>query len=136
MQYWLVGSSDNPNSTSYWGINPYHPNLIRTADVSEVQGTNWISPDGEINAAFQAYANPIPVITSIAATNGNLTLQAANGVGNYDYATLAGTNLSRPLNSWTPVSANLLTNTGPFTISLPHSLTAGSPVQFYRLRVQ
>jgi hypothetical protein len=136
VQYWLVGSSDNPNSTTYWGINPSNPNLIRTSAVSTDQGTNWTSPDGEINAAFQVYGNPIPSITSISATNANLTLQAANGISNYDYVTLAGTNLSQPPNSWTPVSANLLTNSGPFTIFLPNSITSGSPMQFYRLRVQ
>lgn len=136
VQYWLVGSTDNPNSTTYWGINPNNPNLIRTSAISRDQGTNWTSPDGEINAAFQVYANPIPVITGISTTNANLKLQAANGIGNYDYVTLAGTNLSQPGNSWTPVSANLLTNAGPFTISLPNSITPGVPMQFYRLRVQ
>jgi hypothetical protein len=136
VQYWLVGSTDNPNSTTYWGINPLNPDLIRTAAISTDQGTNWTSPDGEINAAFQVYATIAPVITSISATNANLTLQAANGFGYYDYVTLAGTNLSQPLNSWTPVSANLITNAGPFTISLPNSITPGLPMQFYRLRVQ
>jgi hypothetical protein len=136
VQYWLVGSSDDPNSISYWGINSGNPNLIRTTAVSEDQGATWISPDGEINAAFRVYANIIPVITSIAATNVNVTLQAARGISGYDYVTLMGTNLNEPLPSWLPLSANLLTNGGPFTVSLTNLISGGSPHQFYLLRIQ
>lgn len=134
VQYWLVGSSDNPSSTSYWGINTANPNLLRTAAVSEDQGTNWISPDGEINASFQVYGNVIPVITGISATNSSVTILATNGIAGYDYVTLVGTNLSEPLNAWTPLNANLLVNYGSFTNSLPNVLN-GRP-QFYRLRIQ
>lgn len=136
VQYWLVGSSDDPNSISYWGINSSNPNLIRTTAVSEDQGATWISPDGEINAAFRVYANIIPVITSIAATNVNVTLQAARGISGYDYVTLMGTNLSEPLSSWLLLSANLLTNGGSFTVSLTNLISGGSRQHFYLLRIQ
>jgi alpha-tubulin suppressor-like RCC1 family protein len=77
-----------------------------------------------------------PVITGIQLAGTNLVLSAANGQAGGTYFTLMSTNLALPLNQWTPVTTNLLSAYGDFTITATNEVNSNAPQQFYILQLQ
>lgn len=77
-----------------------------------------------------------PVITGIQLAGTNLVLNAGNGQAGGTYLTLMSTNLALPLNQWTPVTTNLLSAYGDFTITATNEVNPNAPQQFYILQLQ
>jgi hypothetical protein len=64
----------------------------------------------------------------------NLVLNATDGLLGWTYNVLMGTNVSQPLSQWTPISTNLLTTNGPFTVVATNGVSAASAKRFYALQ--
>ena len=74
-----------------------------------------------------------PIITGISLAGPNLLLNVANGLAGKSYLTLMSTDLTLPLNQWTPVATNSVSTTGNFTITATNAVNVGAPQQFYLL---
>jgi hypothetical protein len=75
-----------------------------------------------------------PGITGIQLSSTEVLLNATNGFIGGTYYVLTSTNLATPLNQWLPISTNVLSATGSFTLTNP--LNSALPQQFYILGVQ
>jgi alpha-tubulin suppressor-like RCC1 family protein len=76
-----------------------------------------------------------PAITGISLAGTTLTLNGNNGFFGVAYQTLTSTNVSLPLNQWTPIATNVLGAGGNFTITATNALALSAPLQFYILQV-
>jgi hypothetical protein len=61
----------------------------------------------------------------------NLVVNATGGVLGWTYNVLASTDAAQPLSQWTPISTNLLTANGPFTLIATNGVSATSAVRFF-----
>lgn len=59
-----------------------------------------------------------------------LSNRTNNGQSGGAYLTLASTNLTLPLNQWTPVATNSLSAYGDFTITATNAVNPNAPQQF------
>jgi hypothetical protein len=59
-----------------------------------------------------------------------------NGVAGESYAVLTSTDLGMSLSQWTPVTTNLVTNGGDFSITATNAVSFGAQQQFYILQMQ
>ena len=64
----------------------------------------------------------------------NLAFNATDGLLGWTYNVIMGTNVAQPLSQWTPISTNLLTTNGPFTVVATNGVSAASANRFYALR--
>ena len=78
----------------------------------------------------------LPDITSLNLAGSNVVLNAVNGVAGESYAVLTSTNLGMSLSQWAPVTTNLVTNGGDFTIMATNAVSLGAQQQFYILQMQ
>lgn len=78
----------------------------------------------------------VPGIASWNLVGTNLVLNATNGVANCSYTVLTSTNLALPLNQWTPLATNTLTQAGNFTFNLPNAIAPSASQQFFTLQAQ
>jgi uncharacterized repeat protein (TIGR03803 family) len=77
-----------------------------------------------------------PNIVNISLSGTNLVLNGINGVsGNTNYL-LMSTNLTLPLNQWTPIASNVLGVSGNFTIIATNAVDTKAPGRFYILQLQ
>lgn len=76
-----------------------------------------------------------PVISGLTVSGANLVLSASNGVAGGTCRVLTSTNITAPLNEWTPMATNILAGNGNFTITLTNAanLNAACP-QFFILQ--
>jgi hypothetical protein len=81
-------------------------------------------------------APPPPGLVAINLSGQNVVLSATNGFAGVTYYVLTSTNVARPLNSWLPVSTNVLAGSGNFSITASNAFHPASPVQFYILQVR
>jgi hypothetical protein len=79
---------------------------------------------------------PPPGLVGISISAPNVVLSATNGFAGHTYHALTSTNVTMPLAFWLPVSTNILTVSGMFSITATNAFQPGSPVQFYILQVQ
>ena len=77
-----------------------------------------------------------PVIVGIGFSGTNVILNGTNGFAGGTYSVLTSTNVALPLSVWSPVSTNLLTVPGNFTITATNGVISNAPRQFYILQVQ
>jgi hypothetical protein len=78
---------------------------------------------------------PGPKITSTPpSSQTNLVVNATDGVLGWTYNVVMGTDAAQPLSQWTPISTNLLTANGPFTVIATNALNAASAKRFFALR--
>ena len=76
-----------------------------------------------------------PKITSFSiSSQTNLVINATDGVLGWTYNALMGTNAAQPLSQWTPISTNLLTANGPFSLIATNGVSAASARRFFALR--
>ncbi|HUA65721.1 MAG TPA: autotransporter-associated beta strand repeat-containing protein [Alphaproteobacteria bacterium] len=75
--------------------------------------------------------SPVPRITSISLTGTTLTLTAANGADGGQYVLLGSTNLTSPLNQWTPILTNNFDGSGNLRLSM--NILNPAAAQFYIL---
>jgi len=79
---------------------------------------------------------PPPTLAGIQLSGSDVVINATNGYIGGTYFVLSDTNLSAPLNQWTPILTNVLGASGSFSLTISNSLAAHVPRQFYILRVQ
>jgi hypothetical protein len=76
-------------------------------------------------------AVPQPAVTSVALSQSTVVLSGTNGVAGQTYYVLASTNAALPLTQWSPISTNVLSASGDFTITLTNA--AGSQQMYFIL---
>ncbi len=76
-----------------------------------------------------------PSITNVSITGTSLLLSGANGASGQTYYVLSSTNLSLPLNQWTPVATNILSASGSFTIVVPNIVSPSNPQRYCVLQM-
>ena len=82
-------------------------------------------------------AVPVPGISAVSLSGTNVVLSATNGVAGGTYYALTSTNLTLPLNQWTPVATNVPVASGNFSITATNAANAGAPwQQFFILQTQ
>jgi hypothetical protein len=79
---------------------------------------------------------PQPGIQSITLSSTNVVLNATNGIATGIYVLLDSTNLTLPLNQWSPLATNALLTNGNFTMTVTNSIPAESAGEFYMLQLQ
>ncbi len=79
---------------------------------------------------------PQLTILSVTLSGTNLVINGANGQSGETNVTLMSTNLTQPLNQWTPVATNILDVTGDFTFTATNAVDAKAPRRFYILQTQ
>jgi hypothetical protein len=78
---------------------------------------------------------PAPQIASTSFSNKtNLVVNATGGVLGWSYNVLMTTDAGQPLSQWTPISTNLLTANGPFTLIATNGVSASSAKRFFAVR--
>jgi hypothetical protein len=78
---------------------------------------------------------PAPRIASSSpSSKTNLVINATDGVLGWTYNVLMSTDAAQPLSQWTPISTNLLTANGPFSLTATNALSAASANRFFALR--
>ncbi|HEY1718651.1 MAG TPA: hypothetical protein VGH42_10235, partial [Verrucomicrobiae bacterium] len=87
-------------------------------------------------AASTPFSIPPPAITGISLSGTNLVLNGSSGLSNRTYYTLMSTNVSLPLNQWSPAATNTLGADGNFTITATNAVNRNVPQRFYILQLQ
>ena len=76
-----------------------------------------------------------PKITSTSiSSKTDLVLNATDGVLGWTYNVLMGTNVAQALSQWTPISTNVLTANGAFTLVATNGVSAASAKRFYAIK--
>ncbi len=79
---------------------------------------------------------PPPDVGSIFLSGTSVVLNVTNGYIGGTYYMLTSTNLATPFSLWTPVSTNVLSASGNFSLTATNKYAASVPKQFFILRVQ
>ena len=90
---------------------------------------------GQVQLVVQS-PTPIssPDFDTVTVINGtNLVMSGSGGVTSGTFYVLASTNLSLPLNQWTPIATNQFSDTGHFVFT--NSLGSDPPQMFYSLEL-
>ena len=78
---------------------------------------------------------PAPrIANSSPSSKTNLVINATDGVLGWTYNVLMTTDAAQPLSQWTPISTNLLTANGPFTLIATNGVSAASARRFFAVR--
>ena len=76
-----------------------------------------------------------PKIVSISISRQtNLVINATEGVLGWTYNVVMGTDVAQPLNQWAPISTNVLSANGAFTIVATNGVSAASAKRFYAIQ--
>jgi len=122
----LVSDADPATAGGYKGVSFWNCQLHEAAD--------WTA----IGAATIGSPNPVvvlsrPGISSLTVTGGNLVINAANGIQGSTYELLRSADPTLPPSQWTPITTNILSAAGNFTITVSNAVTS-NPRQFYLLK--
>jgi hypothetical protein len=125
-------------------------------NVSVVETTNYFTISGDLGVSFEVanflYATPgdtladvgtfnftgytvpftTPVVSSLAVSGGNVTLQGTNGLAGSGYSVLSTTNLALPVAAWDVSAAGTFSGDGKTTNLIP--VSAGERARFYQLQ--
>jgi len=101
-------------------------------------GTTSLGGSRGSGMVFSLTLVPVPQLTILAVTlaGPNLVINGANGQSGKTNVTLMSTNVSLPLDQWTPVATNVLNVTGNFIITATNAVDAKAPRSFYILQTQ
>jgi hypothetical protein len=75
-------------------------------------------------------------IAGIGLSGTNLVLNGTGGQSGRTYLVLMGTNLTEPLNQWTPVATNVPGADANFSITATNAVNPNAPQRFYILELQ
>jgi uncharacterized repeat protein (TIGR03803 family) len=78
----------------------------------------------------------VPGVSNCSLAGTNLILNATNGVANCSYVTVTSTNLTLPVSQWLPLSTNVLTQAGNFTVTITNAIDPSISQRFYSLLAQ
>ncbi|HXR04619.1 MAG TPA: leucine-rich repeat protein [Verrucomicrobiae bacterium] len=140
-----VDNADNPVTNWNWDFgdgststaqNPSHLYTTIGAFTAAVVETNSLGiPIAGMAATIQSLP-PQPGISGLSLSGANLVLNGTNGLSGLTYYVLASTNIVLPLNQWLPVTTNILSLSGNFTITVSNTFTPAILQQFYILKTQ
>jgi len=100
-------------------------------------GLAWNSNNLGLNGTLSVVSVPSrPGITGVRLSGTNLVINATNGMTGETNYVLMTTNLTTPLNQWTPVATNVLAGSGNFTITVTNAFNTNAPQHFYNIEVQ
>ncbi len=77
-----------------------------------------------------------PGIAGITLSGTNLVLNGTGGLSGQTYLVLMGTNLTEPLDQWTPVATNAPGADGNFSITATNAVNPNAPQLFYILQLR
>jgi beta-glucanase (GH16 family) len=83
-------------------------------------------------AALVVNAVSAPIITNVSLSGTTLTISGTNGTAGGQYVLLGSTNMSLPLNQWTPLLTNTFDSSGNINLST-NIVNLGLPLEFYIL---
>ncbi len=140
-----VDNANNPVTNWNWDFgdgtpsaaqNPSHlyPAIgVFTAAVVETNSAGI--PIAGMAATIQSL--PVqPAISGFSISGTNLVIDATNGRTGQTYFVLTSTNAALPLNQWLPLTTNVLSASGNFTITITNTFSPGIPQRFYILKTQ
>ena len=140
-----VDNADNPVTNWNWDFgdgstsiaqNPSHLYTAIGVFTAAVVETNSVGiPIAGMAASIQATL-PQPGISGLSISGANLVLNGTNGLSGRTYYVLTSTDVARPLNQWLPVTTNILSASGDFTVTVSNTVTPALPQQFYILKTQ
>jgi hypothetical protein len=157
LSFWLVNSYVLPGefSVSWNGIT-----LFDTGFQSNFASTGWTNiqllasaatNNTVLGFAFQDYFGYLlldevsvialqpaapPSIAGISLSGTNLTINGRNGISGTTCYLLMSTNVTLPLDQWSPVATNVLNASGSFTITATNAVNLNVPQCFYILQMQ
>ncbi len=131
--YTFTATPPYPDSTNSDGINPSGPLILSGSILYGTAGNGGSSENGTI---FALNLSQQPDIVGTSLSNTNLVLNGINGLSGPTYYVLMSTNLTLPLNQWTPIATNVLSANGNFTIIITNTVTTGNRQRFYVLEMQ
>jgi len=140
-----MDNADNPVTNWNWDFgdgttstaqNPSHLYTAIGVFTAAVVETNSLGIPIAGTAATIQSMPPQPGISGFSVSGTNLVLDATNGVSGLTYYVLTSTNVSQPLNEWQPVTTNILSTSGDFTITITNTFTPAIPQQFYILKTR
>ncbi len=116
--------------------NPSHLYTANGVFIAAVIETNSVGiPLAGAAVTIQAMPTQ-PGIRAFSVSGANLMLDATNGQSGRTYYVLTSTNVALPLNQWPPVTTNILSVSGNFTITITNTFTPAIPHRFYILKTQ
>jgi uncharacterized repeat protein (TIGR03803 family) len=77
-----------------------------------------------------------PIISRVALSGNDALLTGMNALAGHAYTVLTSTNVSSPLNLWSPITTNTLAGGGPFNFTATNAVLPGAAQQFYLLQTQ
>ena len=140
-----VDNAHNPVTNWNWDFgdgstsaaqNPSHTYTAIGIFTAALVETNSLGVPIAGEAATIQTTPPQPGISGLSLSGANLVLDATNGQSGRTYYVLASTNVALPLNQWLPVTTNILSASGNFTITISNTVTPALPQQFYILKTQ
>ena len=140
-----VDNADNPVTNWNWDFgdgstsaaqNPSHIYAAIGVFTAAVVETNSAGIPIAGEAATIQSTPAQPGISGLSISGANLVLDATNGQSGQTYYVLTSTNVALPLNQWLPVTTNILSASGNFTITVSNTVTPALPQQFYILKTQ
>jgi alpha-tubulin suppressor-like RCC1 family protein len=155
---WAVGLNSSGQLGDGTLIDHHTPERILSSGVTAIaagyyfslflksDGSLWAmgyNTDGELGDGTQTrHPAPeqivpfVPTIVSISLSRTNLVVKGSNGLSGGKYYTLMNTNVAQPLSQWTPVTTNVLSASGNFTITVTNAVNRNLPQRFYILQLQ
>jgi len=120
-----ASTAQNPSHT-YLTADTFYPVLIATNNAGQLIL-------GRAPPAV-AVSPPQPALGGLSFSAGNLTIPVSNGFVGATYCVLTSTNLGLPLSQWTPLTTNVLSASGDFTIAVANPASQSIPQQFYTIQ--
>lgn len=130
---WNWDFGDGSTSTAQNSSHLYTATGVFTASVMETN--NLGIPLAGTAATIQSTPTQ-PGFRAFSISGSNLMLDATNGQAGRTYYVLTSTNAAVPLNQWLPVTTNILSASGNFTITILNTVAPSIPQQFYILKAQ
>ena len=125
----LSGTPAEGDSFQLFTAGVYNGSFTAIVPATPGPGLTWNT--NNLSSGMLSISGP-PAITSFQISGSSLTVQGAFGPPNQQFALLASTNVTLPLNQWTPLDSNFFDGNGNFNLTTTINPTL--PQQFYRLR--
>jgi autotransporter-associated beta strand protein len=118
--------ANNYAASSFSSISPPTPGI----------GLAWNTNSMAVLGTLSVVSLPRPGITSMSLSGTNLVLTGTNAVAGRPYLVLSSTDVTLPLNQWTPLSTNTFGAAGNFSITATNAVDPLAAQKFYALQVQ
>lgn len=122
---------------TFSGTDGYSPSGGLVLSGKSAFGTTTFGGTNGANGGT-VYSITVPVlsITNFALIGTNITIYGVDGLAGGTYSVLANTNPMLPASQWTSLATTVLTNNGPFIITVSNAVNPSAKQQFYMLQMQ